>query len=85
MTVTNAKETGRIKRQVIRDCLTGSNGRAKVEGWVPRWLRFPASGYTGRRGVASATRTASAVEAMALSSDTTDEPQVDPTPMPQAA
>ena len=81
----NAKETGKTKRQIIRDCLTGSNGRAKVEGWVPRWLRFPASGYTGRGGVASATRTASAVEAMALSSDVTDEPPADPAPLPQAA
>jgi len=81
----NAKETGKTKRQIIRDCLTGSNGRAKVEGWVPRWLRFPAGGYTGRGGVASVSRTASAVEAMALSSDTADEPQVDPAPLSQAA
>ncbi|BAI95188.1 chromosome partitioning protein ParB [Sphingobium sp. TA15] len=81
----NAKETGKTKKQIIRDCLKGSNGRAKVEGWVPRWLRFPASGYTNRGGVASVSRTASAMEAMALSSDTTDEPQVDPAPMSQAA
>lgn len=81
----NAKETGKTKRQIIRDCLTGSNGRAKVEGWVPRWLRFPASGYTNRGGVASVSRAASVMGAMALSSDTDAEPQVDPAPMPQAA
>jgi ParB family chromosome partitioning protein len=60
----NAKETGKIKRQIIRDCLGGTNGRAKVEGWVPRWLRFPATSYTERGGVASVNRTASATEAM---------------------
>ncbi|WP_186378821.1 hypothetical protein [Sphingobium sp. B2] len=39
----NAREACKTKRQIVRDCLTGSNRRAKVEGWVPRWLRFPAS------------------------------------------
>lgn len=60
----NIKETGKVKRQIIRDCLDGTNGRTKVEGWVPRWLRFPATSYTERRGVASVNRTASATEAM---------------------
>jgi len=62
----NAKETGKTKRQIIRDCLAGNNGRATVEQWVPRWLRFPASSYTERGGVASVSRTASAAQAMAL-------------------
>jgi len=61
----NATETGKIKRQIIRDCLDGANGRPKVDGWVPRWLRFPASGYTERGGIGSVRRTASAAEAMA--------------------
>lgn len=47
----NAKATGKVKRQIVRDCLTGSNGRAKVEGWTPRWLAFPPTGYTGRGGL----------------------------------
>lgn len=52
----NAKETGRVLKTVIRDCLTGSRGRTRVEGWVPRWMRFPASGYTPRGGVGAADR-----------------------------
>jgi len=35
---------------VIDDYLTGSNGRAKVEHWVPRWMAFPPSAYTERGG-----------------------------------
>jgi ParB family chromosome partitioning protein len=37
----NAAATGKVKRRIIRDCLKGENGRAKVEGWVPRWMAFP--------------------------------------------
>lgn len=54
----NAKESGKVLRTILMDCVTGSNGRAKVEGWVPRWLRFPASAYTPRGGVGSVRRTA---------------------------
>lgn len=55
----NAKATGKVKRGIIRDCLTGENGRAKVEGWVPRWMAFPPSAYTARGGVGTMTRAAS--------------------------
>ena len=78
----NAKETGKTKKQIIRDYLTGTNGRAKVEGWVPRWLRFPSGSYTQRGGVGSVSRTASAAEAMALSTDAVD---AEPAPLSQAA
>ena len=78
----NAKETGKTKRQIIRDCLAGTNGRAKVEGWVPRWLYFPPSSYTQRGGVGSVSRTARAAEAMALSTDTVD---AEPAPLSLAA
>ena len=81
----NAKETGKTKRQIIRDCLSGSNGRAKVEGWVPRWLRFPASSYTERGGVASVDRTASAAQAMTLSDAADTQTDADPAPLSQAA
>ncbi|WP_404334713.1 ParB/RepB/Spo0J family partition protein [Sphingomonas sp. MMS12-HWE2-04] len=54
----NAKETGKVLKSVIRDCLTGSRGRTKAEGWVPCWMRFPASGYTPRGGIAAADRSA---------------------------
>jgi ParB family chromosome partitioning protein len=52
----NAKATGKVLKTIIRDCLTGQNGRTKIEGWVPRWLQFPASGYTERGGVGAVDR-----------------------------
>lgn len=47
----NATEKTATLKGVVRDSLLGANGRAKVEGWVPRWLAFPASAYTERGGV----------------------------------
>lgn len=52
----NAGEIVKVQRQIVRDCLAGTNGRAKVENWVPRWLAFPPSTYTDRGGVGSAER-----------------------------
>jgi ParB family transcriptional regulator, chromosome partitioning protein len=54
----NAKETGKALKAILRDCLAGMGGRTKPEGWVPRWLRFPASTYTARGGVSSVSRSA---------------------------
>ena len=47
----NAGSTAKVQRGIFVDCLTGSNGRAKVEDWLPRWFAFPPSGYTDRGGV----------------------------------
>ncbi len=47
----NAGETVKAQKAVLSDHLTGSNGRAKVEHWVPRWMRFPPEAYTERGGV----------------------------------
>lgn len=52
----NEAATGKVKRQIIRDCVHGENGRSKVENWVPRWMAFPPSAYTGRGGVGTVTR-----------------------------
>ena len=52
----NAKEKGKTLKTILRDCIAGANGRPKAEGWVPRWLRFPASGYTARSGVGAVSR-----------------------------
>lgn len=41
----NVSATGKVQKQIIRDCLTGGNGRTKVEGWVPRWMQFPSRCY----------------------------------------
>jgi ParB family chromosome partitioning protein len=51
----NAKEKGKVIKGVIADCLTGENGRAKVENWVPRWMAFPPAAYTTRGGVSTVT------------------------------
>jgi ParB family chromosome partitioning protein len=59
----NAKATGKVKRQIIADCLAGANGRTKVERFVPRWMAFPPGAYTERGGVQTVSR-AAAVEAL---------------------
>jgi ParB family chromosome partitioning protein len=46
----NTAEKTRLQRQIIRDCLAGANGRAKVENWLPRWMAFPPRSYTEREG-----------------------------------
>jgi ParB family chromosome partitioning protein len=67
----NAKASGKVKRQIIADCLNGTNGRAKVERFVPRWMSFPPSAYTSRGGVGTVNR-AAVVEHL-LASSTGDE------------
>lgn len=51
----NAKEKGATLKTIIRDHLDGTNGRTKVEGWVPRWMAFPPAAYTARDGVGTVT------------------------------
>jgi ParB family chromosome partitioning protein len=72
----NAKATGKVKRKIVGDCLTGTNGRAKVERFVPRWMAFPPSTYTTRGGVATVSR-AAAVEALLAPTAETDAPPDD--------
>lgn len=52
----NEGATGKVKRGIVRDCLTGENGRTKVEGWVPKWMAFPPAAYTVRGGVPTVVR-----------------------------
>lgn len=73
----NAKEPGKVLKAIIRDCLDGKKGRTKVEGWVPRWMRFPASGYTSRGGVGAIDRSASVASLIAPEPGTV-EPHVEP-------
>lgn len=49
-TANSAEKTASLK-SIIRACLGGADGRVKVEGWVPRWMRFEPGAYTGRGGV----------------------------------
>lgn len=70
----NERATGKVKRQIVRDCLTGENGREQVKGWVPRWMAFPPSAYTARGGVPSAERServAKLIAALAAPTDLT--------------
>jgi ParB family chromosome partitioning protein len=72
----NEAATGKVKRSIIRDCLTGENGRAKVEGWVPRWMAFPPSAYTERGGVATVMR----AENLEPQAEPDSEPMVEASP-----
>jgi len=79
----NTRETGKALKAILRDCLAGKNGRPKMENWVPRWLRFPASGYTARGGVGAADRSAVAVRLLAPPAvETGREVQPDPNVVP---
>ena len=47
----NRQEKAKTLKQIIADHLAGTDGRTKVERWVPRWMAFPPSAYTERGGV----------------------------------
>lgn len=53
----NADAKAKALRGILTDHIEGTNGRTKVEGWVPRWMAFLASSYTDRGGVGSVMRT----------------------------
>ncbi|MBW8743530.1 MAG: ParB/RepB/Spo0J family partition protein [Sphingomonas sp.] len=73
----NASEKGKALKTILRDCFDGTNGRTKVDGWVPRWMRFPASAYTLRGGVGAVDRTAAVVSVIAPA-DEPVEPESEP-------
>lgn len=58
----NAGEKTKALKAIIADALAGTNGRAKVEHWVPKWMAFPPAAYTARGGVGTV-RAAAKVEA----------------------
>ena len=63
----NAGEKGKALKAIVSDCLEGANGRAKAEPWVPQWMAFPPSAYTGRGGVGSVQSAASVRHELAAS------------------
>jgi len=79
----NTGEKGKTLKRIIRDHLDGNEGRAKVDGWVPRWMQFPPSAYTARGGVGTVAAHAKveAARAQPMSPDPDDEAE----PMAQAA
>lgn len=40
----NVSETAKVQKKIIQDHLNGE-GRDRIEGWVPRYMAFPAAGY----------------------------------------
>ncbi|AMG73837.1 ParB/RepB/Spo0J family partition protein [Sphingopyxis granuli] len=71
----NAGATTKVQRGILVDCLTGSNGRAKVDGWLPRWFAFPPSAYTERGGVGCVERSEN-IAALIARPDNTGEPEL---------
>jgi len=54
----NVTATGKVQKKVIRDFLTGSEGRKKVEDWLPGYMAFPFKAYTKNGGLSLADNTA---------------------------
>lgn len=51
----NVAERAKTQKQIIRDFLAGTNGRAKVDGWLPGFMAFPFRLYgDGSCGIAAA-------------------------------
>ncbi len=54
----NVTATGKVQKKVIRDFLTGSEGRKMVEDWMPGYMAFPFKPYTRNGGLTLADNTA---------------------------
>ncbi|RUX01688.1 chromosome partitioning protein ParB, partial [Mesorhizobium sp. M2A.F.Ca.ET.037.01.1.1] len=50
----NASEKVKTQKKIVRDFLSGENGRPKTDGWLPRWMAFPVASYTNRGGFRTA-------------------------------
>jgi ParB family chromosome partitioning protein len=75
----NAGEKTKTLKKIVRDHLDGTDGRRKVERWVPKWMAFPPAAYTVRGGVG----TVAALAKVEAARSAEDEP--DPTAPPAAA
>ena len=71
----NAGATAKVQRGILVDCLTGSNGREKVAGWLPTWFAFPPSGYTTRGGIGCVERADQIAELLAPA-ESEEEPEM---------
>ena len=47
----NVTATGKVQKQIVRDCLTGTNDRRQVEDWRPNYMAFPFKPYTKNGGI----------------------------------
>jgi ParB family transcriptional regulator, chromosome partitioning protein len=58
----NVTERAKVQKQIIRDFLAGTNGRAKVEGWLPAVMAFPFQAYRdGSCAIADAANTVATI------------------------
>ena len=74
----NAGEKSKTLKAIVRDHLEGTNGRAKREGWVPRWMAFPPTAYTARGGVGTVAAHARALAAREIDRDAGGDKDPDP-------
>lgn len=70
----NAGEKAKTLKAIVRDHLDGSNGGAKVEGWLPKWMAFPPSAYTARGGVGTVDRAGEVAAARELETPEPGDP-----------
>lgn len=58
----NIAEKAKTQKGIIRDFLSGTNGRTKVEGWLPGWMEFPfrALGAKSKKKIETAPETIAA-------------------------
>lgn len=70
----NRQEKSKTLKAIVRNHLTGADGRAKVEGWVPKWMAFPPAAYTARGGVGTVEKAASVAAARTLDEPDPNEP-----------
>ncbi len=71
----NAEATAKVQRGILVDCLTGSNGREKVAGWLPRWFAFPPTGYTERGDIGCVERS-ERIAPLFVSAEVAEEPEM---------
>ena len=71
----NAAATAKVQRAILVDCLTGSNGREKIEGWLPKWFAFPPTGYTERGGIGCVERSEQ-IAPLFVPAEAEDEPEM---------
>ena len=62
----NRNENTKTLKTIVRDHLEGTEGRSKVENWVPRWMAFPPSAYTARGGVGTVEKAQTVATARSL-------------------
>lgn len=79
----NATEKGATLKRIVADHLAGENGRAKLAGWVPRWLAFPPAAYTARGGVGTVAAHAKAQAASDPAQGVGDDDPVTGQPCPR--